>query len=191
MKFWPALLPLALAACNTTSSMRDTQPTAPPVADEAKVIVYRTAVFGGAAHFPVYDDVGMGGRLMGFTETGCYFEYRCPPGRHLFFTWGEGEAFIEADLLPGRTYVIRACSRFGLISPRPVFSPVGRGSKEWESLEALLAKLQCREIDPSEVEAIEERQQRTVLQIKSSYSREEAKVLEPDDGLGELVLPAK
>ncbi len=191
MKTCLALLCLALAACNTTSAMRDAQPAPSPDAGEAKVIVYRTATFGGASHFPVYDDVGPGGKLIGFTETGCYFEYLCPPGRHLFFTWGEGEAFIDADLAPGRTYFIRAWSRFGIISPRPAFAPVERGSKEWERLEALLPTLQCRELDSCQVASIEDRQQEIVLRVKSSYAAGQAKSLSPSDGWEELALPAK
>src|SRR6516162_8842751 len=105
MKGIPILLPALLAACSTTSYMRDAQPTPPPGPDEAKVIIYRTATFGGADNFPVYELVGdEDGTLLGFTETDRYFEVHCPPGKHLFITWGEGEAFIEADLEGGRTY---------------------------------------------------------------------------------------
>lgn len=191
MKYALALLPLALAACETVSEMRDAQPTPPPESDEAKVIVYRTAHFGGAWHFPVYDDVGQGGKLLGFTETGCYFEYRTTPGLHRFFTWGEGEAYIDAELAPGKTYFIRASSRFGIVSPRPAFSPVGPGSRDWDSIDALLARLRCRELDPSEAEAIEERQQPSALRVKMAYSPDEARPLAPDDGRGDIVLPAK
>ena len=71
---------LALAACSTTREMRDAAPTPPPGPGEAKVVVYRTAVFGGADHYPVYDAVSPEPKLLGYTETGCYFEVRCAPG---------------------------------------------------------------------------------------------------------------
>ena len=62
-------LPLVLAACGTTSYTRDTQPTPPPGAGEAKVAVYRSKSRGGGKHFPIYDATDGEGKLLGFTET--------------------------------------------------------------------------------------------------------------------------
>jgi hypothetical protein len=192
MKCCAAFLLLGLAACSTTSSMRDAQPTPPPGPDEAKVIVYRTENFGGAKHFPVYDDAGPAGKLLGFTETGCYFEFRCLPGRHLFFTWGEGDAFIVADLEPGKTYYIRAFSRFGILEPRPGFAPVGTRSEEWPKLDSILPKLRCRELEPEEAAAFEKKNRNAVMHLKEGFDQLEARWLDPGDGRGDPpILEAK
>src|SRR6185295_13477019 len=194
MKLIFAMLPLALAACSTTGYMRDALPTPPPGPDEAKVIVYRSAEFGGAEHFPVFEWLGCDGKLLGFTETDRYFEYRCPPGKHVFITWGEGEAFIEADLEAGKTYFIRAYSKFGLLSARPGFAPVGRDSEHWEHLDWMLLTHQCRELDPEKAAEYELRKQEHLQKTQAKYEegRKAPRYLHPEDGRGEgLTLPAK
>src|SRR5205814_2313623 len=90
-------------------------------------------------------------------ETDRYFEHRCPPGKHLFVTWGEGEAFIEADLESGKTYCIRTYSKFGVLSARPGFAPVGRESEHFPDLEETLSTLRCRELDPEKAAEYEHR----------------------------------
>jgi len=194
MKVILALLPAVLAACSTTSYMRDAEPTPPPGDDEAKVIIYRTSQFGGAKNFPVYELIDHDdGKLLGFTETDRYFEYRCPPGKHLFVTWGEGEAFIEADLEAGKTYFIRTYSKFGVLSARPGFSPVGRGSDHFPELERTLSALQCRELDPEKAAEYEHRKQDHLRKTMASYreGRKNPRFLMPQDGLDDLTVPAR
>jgi len=194
MKIILALLPAALAACSTTSYMRDALPTLPPGPEEAKVIIYRNTSFGGAEHFPVYellDDED--GKLLGFTETDRYFEYRCPPGKHLFVTWGEGDAFIEADLEAGKTYFIRTYAKFGVLSARPGFAPVGRESGDFPDVEAALSTLQCRELDPEKAAEYEHRKVDHMKKTMASYreGRKNPRFLIPEDGQEDVTLPAK
>lgn len=183
MKILAVLLPLTLAACSTTNYMRDSEPTPPPGPDEAKVVVYRTAQFGGADNYPVVD---ADGNLLGFTETDCYFEIRRPPGKHRFAALGEGEAHVEADLAPGKTYYIRAYSKFGLVTSRPGFAPVGRLSEpaHLEEVERVVPTLRCRALDPEKSADFKVR----ALSEKDAKPR----TLSPDDGREEPVtLPAK
>ncbi len=193
MKCFLVILPLALAACSTTANMRDAEPSPPPGDDEAKVIVFRTAAFGGAENFPVYELVNDEGKLLGFTETDCFFEYRCPPGHHLFVTWGEGESFIDAELEAGRTYFIRAYSKFGVLAARPGFAPVGQGSEDWDKLEEILSKLQCRELDPFKAVEYEARKRDHLRKTMASYEegKKAPRSLFPGDGKAEITLPAK
>ena len=194
MKGIAILLPAALAACSTTSYMRDAQPTPPPGPDEAKVVIYRTATFGGAENFPVYELVDdEDGKLLGFTETDRYFEVRCPPGKHLFVTRGEGDAFIEADLEGGRTYFIRTYSKFGLLSARPGFAPVGRESELFPDLEETLSTLQCRELDPRKAAEYDHREEDSLKKAMAGYreGRKNPRLLHPDDGLEALTLPVR
>jgi hypothetical protein len=194
MKVILVLLPLALAACSTTSYMRDALPTPPPGPDEAKVIVYRTSSFGGSTNFPVYEILDHeDGRLLGFTETDRFFEIHCPPGKHLFVTWGEDEAFIEADLEGGKTYFIQSFTRFGILSARPGFAPLGRDSEHFPEIEETLSTLQCRELDPEKAAEYEHRKVDHLRKTLASYreGRKNPRFLIPQDGLEELTLPAK
>ena len=184
MKFLCLLLPLSFAACTTTDYMRDAQPTSPPCPDQAKVVVYRTAAFGGADNYPVYDDAG---NLLGFTETDCYFEILRPPGHHRIAALGEGEAVVDAELAGGRTYYVQASSKFGLVTSRPVLTPVNRDSREFAEIEGILPKLRCRELDPAQAAEVEARKER---RAKEAIAEEKKpRVLKPDDGRGEAQTP--
>ena len=188
----PALL-LGLAACSLSGRMDDAHPAPPPGPDEAKVVFYRTSVLGASAHFPVFEVTDEGGRLIGFTETDCYFEYTCPPGVHLFLTWEEGDAFVEADLEPGKTYFIQAYSRFGVLAPRPGLAPVAKGSEQWKDLEEALPSLRCRALDPLEAAEFKARHAARLEQSHRAYveGRRAPRVIRPSDGADESVLPAK
>jgi hypothetical protein len=182
-KMLPALLLLA-AGCTTTGYMRDAQPTPPPGPCEAKVVVYRTAVLGGVDNFPVYEAVDDDGKLLGFTETDCYFEFHCPPGRHFFLTWGEGEAYIDAELAAGKTYYIQAWSKFGVLTSRPGFAPVAPDSEEMRELQKKWPELRCRELDPAAAPSFEYEKKRRVRQAREAYEagRKAATPLPPDEG---------
>jgi hypothetical protein len=188
----PALL-LGLAACSLSGRMRDAQPTPPPGPDQAKVIVYRTSPIGESAHFPVYEVTDEGGRLLGFTETDCYFEYTCPPGVHLFLAWEEGEAVVEADLEPGKTYFIQAYSKFGVLAPRPGLAPVGKGSERWAELEEVLPSLRCRRLDPAQAAEFKAGHTGRFEEAHRAYveGKRAPRVIRPDDGAEESALPAK
>jgi hypothetical protein len=172
MRTAAALLPLLLASCSlqVSSYMRDATPAAPAAAPkDARVVVFRPSTFGGNTQFPIYEYLQDDGKLMGFAESGCYFEYRCPPGKHLFLTWGEGEAFIDADLAPGKTYYVRCFARFGVLAPRPQFKPVVPGTEEWSKLDEELKDLKPRELDAAKAEAFEEAKEERARKAKQSH----------------------
>jgi len=181
----PALLLVAVGCSKTTSYMRDALPTSPPGPTEAKVVVYRDSAFGGVDHFPIYEYVSEDGKLMGFTETDCYFEYRCPPGKHFFLTWGEGDAFIEATLEGGKTYYIQTWSKFGIISSRPGFGPVAKDSEAFKELQKSWPKLRCRQLDPDDVSYVETKDESRLQKARASYEAgsKTAKFLKPEDGV--------
>lgn len=169
MKVAISLLLLSAIGCTSTSLMRDAEPTPPPGPGEAKVIVYRTAVLGGVDNFPVYEISPDGSKLLGFTETGCYFEVRCEPGRHVFLTWREGEAFVEAELEPGQTYYLQAWSKFGWVSSRPGFAPVHAGGDDWRELQKSLPDLRCRELVPEKGAEYERDHEDRVRRARAAY----------------------
>ena len=178
------LAALSLSCSTRTSYMRDVSPSPAPAANQSKVVVFRPSAFAGATQFPIYEYVNGDASLMGFAESGCYFEYWCAPGNHLFLTWGEGEAFIEAELAPGKTYYVRCFAKFGLISPRPAFAPVTRDSEEMMNLSEELKGLKCREVDLCSADAYAEAKEKRVRKAKQAYDegRKSPRLLRPDDG---------
>jgi len=184
MKGGLALLLLSAVGCTSTRYMRDAEPTPPPGPGETKIIVYRTAVLGGVDNFPVYDLADDAGKLLGFTETDCYFEYRCEPGRHLFLTWNEGETFVEAELAPGTTYYLQAWSKFGIVSSRPGFAPTAPGSDAYLDLQQRRTRLRCRELDPILGAEYEKNHAERVRESKAAWEAgvRKPKVLPPEAG---------
>jgi hypothetical protein len=178
------LLGLAACASKTTAFMRDAQPAPPPGPNECRIIVYRIAKYAQGKHFPIYEYVDDDGRLLGFSETDCYFEIRCAPGKHLFLTWGEGKAFIEADLAGGKTYYIRAYSKYGYWAARPGFAPVNLNSEEMDKLDEAWTTLKCRELDPEKAAEYASRKEDRVRKVQQSYEegRKSPLYLKPEDG---------
>jgi hypothetical protein len=137
------LLILAGSGCTAASSfMKDSAPTAPPGPDVAKVVFYRTpAYMGNKSAYDVWD----GDKLAGMAENGGYFEYLCPPGRHLFHVIAPllaGDAAVEADLAGGKTYFIRAHVGVGL-EPTPARTPDERRKRDDD-----FGRTDCRELRP-------------------------------------------
>jgi hypothetical protein len=171
VRFATASLLLPLAACIhlETEYMRDG--ANPPATKEgdAIVVVFRPSTFGGNTQFPIFEFRNDEVNLMGFSESGCYFEYRCPAGKHVFLTWGEGTAYIEADLAAKKTYYIRCFAKLGLLAPRPRFDPVCPESEEWKNLDEELKGLKYRELIPEKGEIFEESKEERAKKAKASF----------------------
>src|SRR5207253_1171953 len=100
-------------------------------------------------------------------------------------TWGEGSAFIEADLAPQKTYYIRAYSKYGWWAPRPGFAPVGAGSEYMEKLGEVWPTLKCREMDPGSAAEYAAKKEDRVKKIQAGYDegKKAPQFLKPEDGL--------
>jgi hypothetical protein len=181
------------AACGTTSYMRPTTPTPPPGPEESKVVVYQTTRFAHAGHFPFYEWIEYDGRLLGFSQKDCYFEVRCPPGKHRFFTCGDGRAYIEAELTGGLTYYIQAYSDVGIFSTDLGFAPVSRDSEDMRKLEVAWPRLQCRELDPEKAAEYSSRRVIPVGEVRKGFEEEskEHSHLKPEDGRAEKAATPK
>jgi len=186
MKTAAALLLLGLTSCThfVNEYMRDAAAPTTPIDGEAVVVVYRPSTFGGNTQFPIFEFQKGEGTLMGFAESGCYFEYRVPAGRHVFLTWGEGYAYIEADLAPKKIYYIRCYAELGFIAPRPRFDPVNAGTDEWTKLEADLKGLKLRELDTAKAAPIEDSKEEQAKKAKARIDegKKAPTYLRPEDG---------
>lgn len=171
MRIATAFLLLPLAACvhYETEYMRDGANPPATKDGDAIVVVFRPSTFGGNTQFPIFEFRAGEVNLMGFSESGCYFEYRCPAGKHVFLTWGEGTAYIEADLAAKKTYYIRCFANLGFLEPRPRFEPVCPATEEWKNLDAELKDLKFRELIPDKGEEFEGSKEERAKKAKASF----------------------
>lgn len=183
-RFLPLALLLAGCVDFVNEDMQDASSSLPLKEHEARVVVFRPSTFGGNTQFPIYEFTGNDADLMGFSESGCYFEDRVTAGKHLFLTWGEGEAFIDADLAPGKTYYIRCFAKMGLLAPRPRFAPVRRDSEEWKNLDAELQGLKRRILKEPVPQMDEKTREERAQNAKKTYEegRLQPSYLKPEDG---------
>jgi hypothetical protein len=157
------ILVLPLVAACSTSYMRAAQPSGPPGDGESKVIFCRPSRFiGGALTFSLWD----GPKLIGFAESGSYFEYRCSPGKHLFVAEDEGDKAIDADLSAQKTYYIWVTPRFGATVG---LTPVNKDSELLPKVEKALGKNQCRELIPELVSEYQDRYREQMQKIKEEF----------------------
>jgi len=163
-----------------SSYMRDAVPGGPPGSEECRVVVYRSSYAAYAVTFPIYD----GEKLIGFTEVGCAFEYRCPPGRHLFLSWSENEKVVEATLVPGKTYFLESYAKIGFLVAAAGLDPISRDHKDWPRAEEIVAKLHWREVIPERAAEHEQRRRDKARKIMQEHAegREDSKFLMPQDG---------
>ncbi len=88
-----------------------------------------------------------GEEVIGFSFPKTYFDYVTEPGKHLFITSMENKAFMEADLLPGKTYYVLMRLIFGAWRSRIAFLPVNEGSELLNDANLYLAKSKGYELD--------------------------------------------
>jgi hypothetical protein len=183
-RFLPLILLLAGCVDFVNEDMQDAAAPPPLKENEALVVVFRPSTYGGNTQFPIYEFTGNDADLMGFSESGCFFEDRVTAGKHLFLTWGEGEAFIDAELTAGKTYYIRCFAKMGLLAPRPQFAPVRRDSEEWKNLDAELKGLKRRVLKTPIPELDEKARDEKAVNAKKSYEAGRLKptYLKPEDG---------
>lgn len=177
---WMLPAALCLSAACSSSYMRPGQPMGAPGPNESKIVVYRRSLFGAAVTFPIYD----GTKLIGFTEKGAYFEYKCPPGKRVLVSWGENEVVAAGDLLPGKTYYIRGHAKMGFFSAGAGMDPINRDDSEWATIESLVAKLDCHEVDPERAAKHEAKRREKAEKILKEYEtgEEKAALIVSQDG---------
>ena len=71
---------------------------------------------------------------LGLTQARSYFAYACDPGTHLFLGFAENKVAVEADLEAGKAYYIITNMRLGMVKSRMEFTPVTRGSDDWNKV---------------------------------------------------------
>jgi hypothetical protein len=177
-------LPALLAAC-ASSYMQPAEPGGRPGPEESRVIFCRPSrAIGGAVNFPVWDEL----KLLGFSESGTWFEYRCPPGKHYFVASAQSYKGLAAELAGGKTYYVWITPRMGFLSAAVGFTAVSRGSEHLEPARASLKENECRKLLPEKGATYETKRRETIREVLGEFksgAREAEPGLKPDDGLDE------
>jgi len=91
-----------------------------PDPDKALVIFLRQGRDAGEVQAVVYD----GDELVGVLSANTAVAYQAEPRKHLFMVVSEAADFLEATLLPGKTYFVRAVPRMGWWRARFSLEPI-------------------------------------------------------------------
>jgi len=98
---------------------------------EGKCMVYitRRATAAMLVKFKIYD----GDTYLGKLGHGKYFAYECDPGEHVFIAKGENTSYLDANLEAGKTYIMDAQVKTGIMSARVSLEPfIDKDHKKFE-----------------------------------------------------------
>lgn len=103
-----ALLLFTGCASNHMAPVAEDALTTGPEPGKALVHFMRPSSFGGAIQSTVWD----GDNFIGTVSANTRVCYQAEPGEHMFMVVGESADFMQATLLPGKTY-------YAVVTPRP------------------------------------------------------------------------
>jgi hypothetical protein len=168
-----AMVVVPLFACGGPSGyMKPTASLATPDATSAVVRFMRPSRFVGAARdFAILD----GEKAIGTLSNGSQFGYVTTPGKHLFITPGlgsRGAYFLEADLVPGKTYYVfvRGQSDAGVV--RVFLIPITRSTEQWNEVPTYEKDLTPREPDRANLEAWNAQHNEEIKRLLLSYNEQ-------------------
>ena len=166
-----------------------------PSEGKAMVVFIRSARYStGYTSVRIYD----GEKLIGLLSSDTYFAYETNPGKHLFGgtgTWSE-YAFLEGELLPGKTYYILVKVGQGVFGGT-VFGfaqrfivglyPIKPKTRDWRSREVWLSE--CSLIEMTEEAYKWDRENLEKIKVRREKYYEEwlketkKHVINPEDGI--------
>jgi hypothetical protein len=118
-----ALLAIGLGACGGAAMMKaDQEPTIRQ--GEAMVVFMRSSFVGSAISASVFDVSGPEAKFIGIVNNGTKIAYPVTAGEHTFMVVSESADFMQAKILPGRTYYALVTPRMGVWKARFSFRPV-------------------------------------------------------------------
>jgi hypothetical protein len=140
------LLVIAVFGSVLISGYAQNIPPSPP--DKSVVYFVRTSGAGALINFSYFDST----KLIGRFKSDKYIRYECRPGKHLFWARAENRDFIEADLMPGKVYVIRANPRMGFGSAHVNLEQIDPNDpKEMKGILKLMAKKPSQQFTAAEL----------------------------------------
>jgi hypothetical protein len=124
------LLALALGGCGGGVQMLQTGEPPPLRHDESRIVFMRTSKLGGTVAASVFDVSGPDAKFVGIVNHGERVAHAVKPGDYTFMVIGESADFMQARILPGRTYYAVVTPRVGVWKARFSFRPVRQSEVE-------------------------------------------------------------
>jgi hypothetical protein len=125
-----AFLSLGLAACGGAQMVKTSE--APVIrADESMVVFMRSSFMGAAISASVFDVSGPETKFIGIVNNGTKVGYPVKPGQHTFMVVSESADFLQANVVPGKTYYAMVTPRMGAFKARFSFKPVRQGDGDF------------------------------------------------------------
>jgi hypothetical protein len=183
------LLALSFFGCAAPApNMKLSQPTNTTVAvNPEKALIYfiRPQQLGFLIQAAVYD----GEEFIGFVPFEQKIPYLASPGEHRFMVVSEAADFMEANVLPGKTYYVQVLPRMGAWTARFSLGPVTKEEMKTDTIKTSIQKAQLIENKP-EAYAWAKDNRASVLKKKEEYlkkwlekGKDQQPVLKPDDSL--------
>jgi hypothetical protein len=111
--------PMALAQEQTSATSPTTSENS-----QAEVVFLRHSFYGSNIKATLYEVTDHKTIFIGIIENKESFSYRVSPGKHTFMIVSEAADFLEADVLPGRTYYSIVTPRMGAWKARFSLWPI-------------------------------------------------------------------
>lgn len=131
--FLIAVLAVGLGACAGSAQMTKTDQAPVIKQDEAMVVFMRTSALGGLVSASVFDVSGPENKFVGLVNTGTKVAYPVKPGQYTFMVVSESADFMQATVLPGKTYYALVTPRVGVWKARFSFRPVRQADTDFAS----------------------------------------------------------
>ncbi len=114
LKFIAIISVCILTGCATNNTNQvENNFVSPPPQDKAQVVFMRFSSVGAASKASLYDVTDGSLEPLGIIYDKEKLIYLVKPGKRIFMVFSEAADFMEADLLPGKTYYSIATARFG------------------------------------------------------------------------------
>ena len=106
----------------------------PPAANESQVVFLRSSFLGAAINASLYEVTEDATKYIGIISNGVKIAYKTAPGKRRFMVVSEAADFMEAELLPGKTYYSVVTPRMGTWKARFSLWPVrGDGTSKFNT----------------------------------------------------------
>ena len=136
LRSWLILLvPVVLSACGSAQMIPASEPPVMRQGD-SMVVFMRPSALGGAVAASVFDVTGPDTKFVGLVNYGTKYAHPVKPGQYTFMVVGESADFMQATVLPDRTYYALVTPRIGVWKARFSFKPIRQselGASEFAS----------------------------------------------------------
>jgi hypothetical protein len=150
-----------------------------PAPGKALIYFVRTQTMGFAIKFKLFAD----GKFVGLIMSKTYIPVEVDPGKHEFITEAENAGFLEADVAPGKIYVVQVSTHMGAWKARTHFEVARTGSEAMDEFLKRQPDLRALTTTDEGLQWVKEEDPKIQSVIKKFRDKgEEFEHLKPEDG---------